>query len=306
MEFTLKQLRYALAVAETGHFGKAAAVCNVTQSALSQQIKQLELSCTAALFERRTREVRLTPFGRDFLHRADQIIREADALGRYATESSGLPNRPIRFGLIPTVAPYLLPEIYPALTSALPTIRFDVREGHTERLLTQLDNGELDLALIATDPPAAARLHIAPLFADPFVAAMQRQVTVSGAVKVKSLPQDQILLLDEGHCFRQQAMEACAMRDANASAFAATSLSTIVEFVASGQGMTLLPAISLKKEAADPRIAIHPLAAPGAERILSLVWPMSSPFGDLFGKVQTITAEAGQRHLSQSLPDYSV
>lgn len=300
MEVTFKQLRYALAVAETGHFGRAAERCHVTQSALSQQIKQLEQFCSAQLFERRNRDVRITSFGREFLHHAERIIRDTDALTRFATENSGVPNRAIRFGLIPTVAPYLLPEIYPVLRAEMPDIRFDVREGHTERLLAQLDNGELDLALIATIPPASARLQIAPLFADPFVAALHTDTAIASPVKLSNLPHDQILLLDEGHCFREQAMEACAMRG-TATMFAATSLSTIVEFVANGQGLTLLPTISLKKEASDRRIAIHPLAAPGAERILSLVWQKSSPFGALFEQVQTITARAGQQHLSEIL-----
>lgn len=301
MEYTLKQLRYALAVAETGHFGQAAEQCHVTQSALSQQIKQLEQSCNAQLFERRSRSVRVTSFGKEFLVHAEQIIRDTDALTRFATENSSQPNRALKFGLIPTVAPYLLPEIYPALRADLPNIRFDVREGHTDRLLAQLDSGELDLALIATEPPAAARLEVAPLFADPFVVALRTDTTIFSPVKLGNLPHDQILLLDEGHCFRDQAMEACAMRGANANMFAATSLSTIVEFVANGQGLTLLPAISLKKEAANPHIAIHPLAAPGAERILSLVWQKSSPFGALFRQVHEIVSETGQHHLSQAL-----
>lgn len=301
VDYTLKQLRYALAVAETSHFGQAAETCHVTQSALSQQIKQLEQTCNAQLFERRNRDVRMTPFGREFLAHAARIIRDADALTRFAAENSGVPNRAIRFGLIPTVAPYLLPEIYPALRTAMPSIRFDVREGHTDRLLAQLDAGDLDLALIATDPPPSARLETRPLFADPFVAAMPKDRFVESPVSLTNIPHDQILLLDEGHCFREQAMEACAMRDATANMFAATSLSTIVEFVANGQGLTLLPAISLKKEGADPRIAIHPLAAPGAERVLSLVWQKSSPFRSLFEKVGTIAANAGERHLSDAL-----
>ncbi len=302
MDYTLKQLRYALAVAETGHFGRAAENCHITQSALSQQIKQLEFACNAPLFERRSRDVRVTPFGREFLAYAERIISDSDALARFAAEHGGTPRRAIRFGLIPTVAPYLLPEIYPALRKELDGVSFDVREGHTDRLLAQLDAGELDLALIATEPPEASRLEVAPLFADPFVAALQREASIETPIRLKELPQDQILLLDEGHCFREQAMEACAMRGANAGMVAATSLSTIVEFVANGQGLTLLPAISLKKEAADPRIAIHPLAAPGAERILSLVWQKTSPFGALFQKVRTIAVDAGERHLSASLP----
>lgn len=305
MEYTLKQLRYALAVAETGHFGQAAEQCHVTQSALSQQIKQLEQTCGARLFERGSREVRVTPFGREFLSHAEKIVRDTEALARFAEQTGGQPNRPIRFGLIPTVAPYLLPEILPLLRQQLPDIRFELREGHTDLLLDQLDRGELDLALIATDPPDPNRLDRAELFADPFVAAMPRNRHMSAPVDLTSIPHDQILLLNEGHCFRDQAMAVCSMRDGDAHTFAATSLSTIMELVANGQGMTLLPAISLKKEGADPRIAIAPLDASGASRTLSLVWQRATPFDTLFHQIANCVRTAGQERLVEPLADGS-
>lgn len=286
---TLKQLRYALALAKEGHFNRAAANCHVTQPALSQQIKLLEQSCGTLLFDRIGKSVKLTPFGQEFLARARVIIDETEALISFASSHSGTPSHPVRFGIIPTVAPYLLPTIYPALRTALADIDFVISENHTEQLLLALENGETDLALLATDPPIGSRLSCAPLFADPFVLATQQSAEISEPVNLDELPKDRILLLDEGHCFRDQAIEACALGDTAAKrTFAATSLSTIVEFVANGQGITLLPTISLKKEAADPRIQITSLAAPGAGRMLSLVWRDTTPFTELFDKIAEI------------------
>jgi len=300
-DFTLRQLRYALALSETAHFGRAAELCNVTQSGLSQQIKQLEAGCGVQLFERRSRDVQATPFGRDFLARAREVTERVDTLARFVAEHGGVPDRPVRFGLIPTVAPYLLPDIYPALSTAMPDTRFSIRESQTDQLLAALDSGDLDLALIATDPPRTVRLETARLFADPFVLAAAGDAIIAAPVDLAGLPPEDILLLEEGHCFRDQAMAACAMRDPASENFAATSLSTIVEFVANGQGVTLLPAISLRKEAADTRIATYPLAAPGAERILSLVWRKSSPFGTVFGRVADVIRTAGQSTLAEAV-----
>jgi len=302
MELTLKQMRYACAVADHGHFGKAATACHVTQSALSQQIRLLEDICGTALFDRLGKRVRTTPFGAEFVSRARRILSESEALTGFAAGHEGNPTHPLRFGLIPTVAPYLLPGIYPALKRTLPEIEFQIVESHTEDLLDRLDKGQLDLALTATDPPKGARLSTAPLFSDPFVLASSREAAMPDPALLDKLPKDRILLLDEGHCFRDQAIEACALRDIDTGkAFAATSLSTIVEFVANGQGITLLPTISLKKEANDPRIKISPLAAPGAGRELRLVWRQATPFANLFEKIAAIIRETA--HPAAPQPD---
>ncbi len=303
MSMTLKQMRYALAVAEEGHFGRAADKCHVTQSALSQQIRLLEETCDTPLFDRLGRQVRVTPFGREFLERARSILRDTDALTAFATSHRGNPARPLQLGIIPTVAPYLLPDVYPALRQRLPGIEFLVSENRTEQLLDSLDNGIIDLALIATDPPGNTRLHAEPLFADSFVLATSESANVPDPADLADLPKERIMLLDEGHCFRDQAIEACALRgDEAARTFAATSLSTIVEFVANGQGHTLLPAISLRKEATDPRIRIHALAAPGAGRMLSLVWRESTPFTELFERIAGIIRSTGEARLAETLP----
>ena len=290
MSFTLKQLRYAIAVAETGHFGRAATASNISQPALSQQIQAIEDYCGTPLFDRLTRAVRPTPFGREFIERARRVVDGAEALAAFAMGQAGNPDRPIRFGLIPTVAPYLLPEIFPALTRSLPELDFAVSENRTEALIAGLVDGSLDFALIGTDPPdQGPKLTRAQLFDDPFVLATSRDEETAGPVALSALSPERILLLDEGHCFRDQTIAACRLdSDPSARTFAATSLSTIVEFVANGQGVTLLPQIALRKEATDPRIAIHQLASPGAGRHLSLVWREATPFADTFAEIATI------------------
>jgi LysR family hydrogen peroxide-inducible transcriptional activator len=259
----------------------------MSQPALSQQIQALEALCGAPLFDRLRSGVRPTPLGREFIALAEDVIARADALDGFVAGSKGIPDRPLRFGLIPTVAPYLLPEIFPALTEGLPNLRFSVSEGRTDLLLAGLADGSLDLALIATDPPAdGPRLHVTRLFDDPFVLATPRN---EDALPLSALPPDRILLLDEGHCFRDQAIAACQL-DGNrhARTFAATSLSTIVQFVANGQGVTLLPQIALRKEASDPRIAIHPLDQPRPGRTLLLVWRDATPFAATFEQIAAV------------------
>lgn len=290
MAISLKQLRYSLAVAEFGHFRKAAERCNVTQSALSQQVLLLEADCGAPLFDRLGKSVRLTPFGAEFLERARKVVAGADDLEAFATAQSGTPTRPLRFGLIPTVAPYLLPQIFPALEADLPLLRFTVSENRTEALLNQLADGSIDLALIATDPPhGGPDMTAEPLFLDAFVLAASKGEAPAGPVDLTTLAQERILLLDEGHCFRDQAIAACGLDQGPAArTFAATSLSTIVEFVANGQGVTLLPEIALRKETANPRIHVVPLASP-AGRMLTLVWRTATPFAEIFTEMaQTI------------------
>lgn len=284
MTITLRQMRYAVAVAETGHFGRAAESCAVSQPALSQQILALEGLCGTPLFDRLKTGVRPTPFGREFVMMARETLKSTEALEAFAIGHAGKPTRALRFGLIPTVAPYLLPEIFPALTRDLPDLTFTISESRTDALLDGLREGSLDVALIATEPAAGGpRLTDAPLFEDNFVLATPRGEKTPAPLSLSTLPPERILLLDEGHCFRDQTISACRLEgERGAKTFAATSLSTIVEFVANGQGVTLLPEIALRKEANDPRIAIHPLDEPDAGRQLRLVWREATPFAATF------------------------
>jgi LysR family hydrogen peroxide-inducible transcriptional activator len=290
---SLKQMQYVLSVARTGHFGRAAEACAVSQPALSQQILALEELCGTPLFDRLRSGIRLTPFGREFVGLAQDVIKRAEALDSFVLGHAGQPDRPIRFGLIPTVAPYLLPEIFPALTKGLPGLDFTVSENRTEALISGLVDGSLDVALIGTAAPdSGPSLVSRALFDDPFVLATSRGEGTTAPVSLANLAPERILLLDEGHCFRDQTIAACRLGSDPARTFAATSLSTIVEFVANGQGVTLLPRIALRKEATDPRIAIHDLVSPGAGRLLSLVWREATPFGGTFDKMADVIRAA--------------
>ncbi|MGV8831999.1 MAG: hydrogen peroxide-inducible genes activator [Devosia sp.] len=290
MPISIKQLRYAAAVARTGHFGRAAELCSVSQPALSQQILSLEAHCGAALFDRLKTGTMITPFGRQFIDLAQKAIEAADAVNALAAGHTGQLDRPLRFGLIPTVAPYLLPDVFPALQSQLPDLDFIISENRTDALLAGLIDGSLDIALIATElPESGPRLVSAPLFEDRFVLATSPAETVSAPISLSAVSPDRILLLDEGHCFRDQTIAACRIEsDTTPRTFAATSLSTIVEFVANGQGVTLLPQIALRKEATDARIAIHQLASPDAERLLRLAWRQATPFAPTFERIAEV------------------
>ncbi len=287
---TLRQLTYAAAVARAGHFGRAAEACAVTQPALSQQIQALEALCGAPLFDRLPAGVKVTPFGAEFIDLAQSVLDSADRVTALIETRTGRPNRALRFGIIPTVAPYLLPDMFPALTAELPDIRFAISENRTEALFDALADGALDLALIATEPRAGGpKLTMAPLFQDDFVLATPvANDRTAEPVQLATVDASRMLLLDEGHCFRDQALAACGLSADRTKTFAATSLSTIVEFVANGQGVTLLPEIALKKETAGDRIRVHRLASPGAGRMLSLVWRQATPYADLFEEIADV------------------
>ena len=183
MNLSIKQMRYAVAVADAGHFGRAARACNISQPALSQQVQAVEELCGTPLFDRLKSGVRPTPFGFEFAARARQVLDSADALAAFTRGHAGSPDRPIRFGLIPTVAPYLLPEIFPALTAGLPGVDFTVSENRTEALIAGLIEGTLDVALIGTDAPQhGPKLVSRPLFDDQFVLA-----TSSGEATTQAL-----------------------------------------------------------------------------------------------------------------------
>ena len=298
---TLRQLHYLQTIAEEGHFGRAAQRCHVTQPALSQQIKLLEDRCKAPLFDRLGKTVTLTPFGRDFLAHAARVLHAARDLETFADMSSGHPARALRFGLIPTVAPYLLPEILPALANQLQDIRFSVSEGKTERLLSALGDGDIDLALIGTEMDRG-NLTSVPLFADPFVLATQRGWDLPDPIELADVPRDKFLLLEEGHCLRDQMVDACALKpELQGRTFAATSLTTILELVAHGYGVTLLPAISLKREGQNQRIEFRTLRAPGAARILRLAWRTHSPYEALFRTIAGIVTGVGEASLRTDL-----
>src|SRR3990167_8060200 len=236
---TLRQLRYLAALAEHGHFGRAAAACHVTQPALSMQIKELEAELDLPLVERGRGGAFLTDEGVELAERARALSAGVRDLEDFARERRGDRAQKLALGIIPSVAPYLLPRLLPLLQEAIPGLDLKVRETKTATLMTELAGGDL-VARIAPLPLTGDGIEAVALFEDAFLLASPDDDPVT-VTSPRDLPADRLLLLEEGHCLRDQALGACEISDL--STFGATSLATLVQLVAHGQGLTLLPAM---------------------------------------------------------------
>lgn len=268
---TLTQLRYLAALADHGHFGRAAAACNVSQPTLSAQIKKLETHLGARLIERGAAGAALTPIGEAVLTRARRVLEEAEGLVEAARRGRAALSGPRRIGVIPTLCPYLLPWALPALGAAFPALELILHEDLTDNLLAQLQRRRIDLAIVAA-PIDEARIVATPLFDEPFFAALPARHPLARAPTVPqgALARERVLLLAEGHCLREQALAICARPRAAAAGrvdAAATSLETLRGLVAAGHGVTLLPALAAR-DARD--VALRPIDPPAARRILLL------------------------------------
>ncbi len=294
---TLKQLRYFEAVARLGHFGRAADHCAVTQPALSMQIRELESALGTTLIERRHKAVQLTEKGREVARRARRILAEVQDLSDFARQSAGPLAGPLRLGVIPSLAPYALPPLLPALRTAYPSLDLHIRETQTEPLVGELLDGDLDLLFLAL-PVAHSEVETIRLFEDRFLLAVPADRPPKGRVRAtpELLVGERLLLLEEGHCLRDQALAFCSLRQIDAiDTFGATSLSTIVQMVANGLGMTLLPEISTKLEVRDDRVRLMRFSEPEPRRVIGLAWRRTSPLKrDFveFGKLITATLAA--------------
>jgi LysR family transcriptional regulator, hydrogen peroxide-inducible genes activator len=296
MPLTLRQLTYFAALAEERNFARAADRVHVTQPALSMQIKDLEAVLGVQLIERLPREARLTAAGRDVLTRSQRIlaeVRELEMLGR----ARGLVGR-VRIGVIPTVAPYLLPPMLARLRGRDITRDLRVREARTERLLEELEAGSLDAVVIAT-PTGRDDLVSRHLFTDRFVlaasAARMATLGVTEALRPVALDPDQLLLLDEGHCLADQALEVCGLtRRQTRIDLGASSLSTLVGLVSEGFGLTFLPEVALRHEhAAAPGMALRRFANPEPAREIALVRRVATPAEGWFDDLAEMLAAAG-------------
>ncbi|PTE22303.1 LysR family transcriptional regulator [Cereibacter changlensis JA139] len=304
MALTLRQLGYFLALAEERHFSKAAERVHVTQPALSMQIREMEDALGTQLFERSPRDIRLTPAGREVETRARRILGQVSELEAVARQQ-GLVGR-INLGVIPTVAPYLLPEVLPLLRASDITRDLRLREATTDLLLAGLDRGQLDAVVIA-EPPSSAGLVLAPLFTDRFLLAGRRSVLEgladgAEALRPVTLDPDQLLLLDEGHCLADQALEVCGMtRRQSRLDLGASSLTTLCGLVGQGLGMTFLPEIALRQEqAATPGMAVTRFAAPEPSRQIVLGRRATSSASDWFDELVSLFSQAGQGLTAQA------
>jgi LysR family hydrogen peroxide-inducible transcriptional activator len=302
MSFTLKQLKYLIALAEAAHFGRAAAAVNVSQPALSVQIRELEAALGARLVERGGREVVITPMGREIVRRARRILEEAREIEQVARWDRGLGGR-LRIGVIPTVAPYLLPAALPLLRARHLTLDLGVREAQTDRLVEEVRLGALDAAVIAL-PAAGTELVAAPLFDDRFLlAGSARRMEALGVPGTAPRPEDmepgELLLLDDGHCLADQALAACALDRARARMdLRAASLTTLCRLVSEGFGLTLLPELAMRAEcAAAPALRLARFAEPEPKRTIGLVRRALSVDDGWFGELAAILAAAGRAEI---------
>ncbi|UEM04400.1 LysR family transcriptional regulator [Skermanella rosea] len=282
---TLKHLRYLVAVADTLHFGRAADAANISQPSLSAQIQQLEEALGTQLVERTKRRVMLTPIGTEVAERARRILAEvrdlADSVQGVAAPLAG----DLRLGVIPTVGPYLLPRVLPSLRRTYPDLRLYLREDQTGRLVERLKGGDLDTLMLAM-PVAEPSFEAEPLFDETFVVALPagHRLAARNQVSESDLADEQVLLLEDGHCFRDQALAVCGdARARDRESFAATSLDTLREMVASRIGITLLPALSVTGASApNGSVEIRPFAPPCPSRRVALVWRREAARGREF------------------------
>jgi LysR family hydrogen peroxide-inducible transcriptional activator len=276
---TLRQLRYLEALGQHRHFGRAAEACAVTQPALSMQIRELEKVLGVELVERRPGEVMLTDIGIEVLRRGGRVLSETRDLIDFARHHGRPLTGRLRLGVIPTIAPYLLPCILPALQRRCPELRVELRESQTKVLLDELTRGALDLVMLAL-PVAEGELEAMPLFDDPFLLAVPAsdQHSESGPVNVDDIDHERLILLEEGHCLRDQALAYCGNGGhGGAMGLGATSLTTVMQMVANGYGVTLVPQVAVDVEVRDVRIKLLRLAPPQPGRTIGLAWRQTSP-----------------------------
>lgn len=274
----MQQLRYVIAVARTANFSRAAEQCHVSQPSLSQQIQKLEEELGERIFDRMKRAVRLTPAGEAFLRRAVRILEEADAAKREATDAHELRCGTIAIGVLPTLAPYLLPEVIAQFTGKFPGIQILVHEDTTDQLLKLLHRYEIDLAL-ASQPIEDARLEVRHLFSEELLLALPQghPLTRKRAVGIADLMGESLIVMKEGHCLGDQVLGFCDRRNVRAIiSFRSSQLETIQALVSSGLGISLIPAMATQGEGKD-RPKYRSLTAPRPTRKIVVAWPKQRP-----------------------------
>lgn len=285
---TLKQLRYFEALAQHGHFGRAAQTCAISQPALSVQIRELEESLGTELFERGARQVRLTNFGEEFATRVRGILRSVDELGELAMASRDHLVGRLRIGVIPTIAPYLLPEIITDLTAANSSIDIQVRESLTPILVRELADGRLDAAIVAL-PVSEPSLTEVSLFEENFV--LVRPVAEEGRPVPghEDLREMKLLLLEEGHCFRDQALSFCNIQSSRPREMLdASSLATLVQMVGAGLGVTLIPEMAIAVETRSAPVSIAHFRNPQPSRTIGMIWRKTSPLAKQLRQISEV------------------
>jgi LysR family hydrogen peroxide-inducible transcriptional activator len=300
----LRDLNYLVALADLRHFGRAADACHVSQPTLSTQVRKLEEELGVALVERAPRQVMLTPAGSDIVERARRVLAEVAQMRETARRTTDPEAGSVRLGMFPTLGPYLLPHVVPGLRARFPRLELLLVEEKTETLVGMLRAGRLDAAVLAL-PLHDDGLHCEPLFAEPFMLAVPagHPLADKGELSLKSLAHEHLLLLDDGHCLRDQALEVCSLAGAGEKeGFRATSLETLRQMVAAGVGITLLPMLAVKPPV-PPSAAMRllPFRDPPHRR-LALVWRRSSAMSAFLRQVAKVLGELPRDLLAAPVP----
>lgn len=275
---TLRQLRYFLSVAETLSFSRAALACHVTQSTLSGGLQDLEKILGEKLFVRTSRDVALTEIGLSLIDPARAIVSQAENFVEMARSKRPPLSSTLTLGVIPTIAPYLLPDLLPGLQKQFAALDLHLREDLTARLLGDLDKGAIDAVLMAF-PYESENLDTTMLWDEPFfLVSAGAQMSHTATADLKDLDTQDVLLLDDGHCLRDQAIAACRLKSsAQRKTFGATSLPTLIQMVQHGYGVTLLPAMAINPKTMPQGLSVQRFAAPQPTRTIGLAWRKGSP-----------------------------
>jgi LysR family hydrogen peroxide-inducible transcriptional activator len=276
---TMKQLQYLVTLQDTGHFGKAAESCFVTQSTLSASLRELESLIGVTLVERNRRVVGFTPLGVRIAEKARRVLREAEELADMARAAGQPLTGDLRMGVIPTIAPFLLPTMLPVLRREWPRLKLYLREETSQSACEALHRGQLDCVLLAL-PYACGDVAAAPLSDDPLFVAFPRGEAPAGAdVEAQAIDENRLLLLEDGHCLKDHALSACNRPDLRAhAAMMGTSLHTLVQMVDNGLGVTFIPAMAIEAGILEgTRIDARPLRSDHGSRRIALIWRRSSP-----------------------------
>ncbi|MGG7518360.1 hydrogen peroxide-inducible genes activator [Allorhizobium undicola] len=291
---SMKHLRYFDALARLGHFGRAAEACAISQPALSLQIRELEELLGAPLVERGGRQIRLTSLGEAFAVRAQAILRSVDELQDLGRALHGPLTGRLRIGVIPTVAPYLLPQVITSLTKRYPGLDPRPREAVTQSLIADLLDGKLDTAIVAL-PVSEPSLQEVPLFREEFVLVRSKADAEKPVPSAEMLREMRLLLLEEGHCFRDQALSFCNITGFQSrDLMEGSSLSTLVQMVGAGIGITLLPQMAVGLETRSSAVSISRFPSPQPCRTIGMVWRRSNPLTAQLSQIADIVREVGQ------------
>ncbi|MBP2550655.1 LysR family hydrogen peroxide-inducible transcriptional activator [Neorhizobium galegae] len=293
---TLRQLRYFEALARFGHFGRAAEACAISQPALSVQVKELEEMLGVTLLERSVRQIRLTSFGEEFVVRVREILRAVDELGDLARAAQSQLAGRLRIGIIPTIAPYLLPAMISQLTRDNAGLDIHLRETVTPKLLQELSEGRLDTAIVALPVSEESLTEIA-LFEENFLLVRPAEDAAKPVPNRERLREMRLLLLEEGHCFREQALSFCNISAGSPKPrelLDGSSLSTLVQMVGAGIGITLIPEIAVAVETRSAPVSIARFEDPQPSRTIGMVWRKTSPIARQLMQVAEVVRGAAE------------